>query len=86
MITEKEILEYTQENYPNECDLIARTLINYYTLKNKDDKTDKDELHQEKLYDGVLELFEVLSRTLAEEMDGDSDQIYESLKSIHIKT
>lgn len=85
MINDK-ILKYTQDKYPNEHALIGRSLINYYTLKIKEDKSEFEAMHQEKIYDGVMELFEILSKKIADEIDEDSDVIYESLMSIHIKT
>lgn len=86
MINEQELLEYTKEYYPTEDALIARSMVNYYDLKLREEKSEGDALHQEKIFEGVLDLFEVLSNQLATELDADATDIFKMLKSIHIKT
>ena len=86
MISESEILEYTKTHYINEHNLIIRSMINYYALRLRDDKNAAELLHQERLYDGVIDLFHILSDLIANALGGDSDTIFETLKTIHIKT
>lgn len=85
-MTNDELLEYTEENYAEQNALISRTMINYYTVRNLEDKTEGDEYLEQTLFDKVLELFDVMSKKIAEDTDGDADELYESLKEIHIKT
>ena len=86
MKTEDEILNYTKEYYPNEHELIVKSMINYYTLRMKEEKSEREEMHQQKIYDGVLELFDIMSQQMDEQMLEDSQEIFETLKGIHIKT
>lgn len=86
MIDDRTIIDYTEMHYPSISELIVRSMINYYELKRKVDKTERDILNQEKLYSGVLDLFEVLSKLLSDELGEDSKEIYQRLKDIHIKS
>jgi hypothetical protein len=81
-----ELLKYITVNYPNEHDLIGRSLTNYYSLRLLSNKTDKEELQQDMFMEGVLELLELLSSTIAKEISGDSNDILESFKEIYIQT
>lgn len=86
MITQDTLLAYTKDKYPNEDALIARSMVNYYDLKLREDKTESDTMHQQMIYDGVMELFEILSNQLATELGAEADEIFDLLKCIHIKT
>jgi hypothetical protein len=86
MMDDEEILEYTKKVYPKEHELIVRSMINYYTLKLKEGKDEREEMHQHKIYEGVIDLFQILSKKIGDEMNEDSNLIFESLQSIHIKT
>ena len=85
-LTEKSILEYTKDKYPNEHELIGRSMVNYYDLRLREDKSETDEFHQEKILSGVLDLFEVLSHQIAIELDEEPEVIFNLLRDIHIKT
>lgn len=85
-MSEKELLGYIEEHYSDENDLIARSLINYYELRNLDDKSEAQEECQGMLFDEVLKLFEIMSKQIGSSVDEDSDDIYELLKQLYIKT
>ena len=85
-MTNEFIVKYCESNYPNEVALIARSMINYYSLRNKDGKTDDEFKTQEKIFSGVISLFKELSRTLSFELNVDDSEIFEQLFLIHIKT
>jgi hypothetical protein len=86
MSEENFILEYTNKHYPEENALIARSLVNYYYLKNKEGKTEAEEFFLNEIYECVLELFRILAGKLDEEIGFGQNSIYTSLKAIHIKT
>lgn len=88
MNVEEKILEYTKSNYPKESKTIERSMINFYHSRMNDEKTEQEIFHQQMIYNGVLDLFELLAVALEEEMDlGLSrDEIIQHLKNIHIKT
>lgn len=86
MTDEQFILDYTNKYYDNENRLIERTMINYYFLKNKEDRNEKEEFYMVNLYDGILELFDIMSKKLEEELGLEAADIYSTLKDIHIKT
>ena len=86
MTDEKIILEHTKENYGAEHDLIVRSMINFYHSRLKEDKTDVEIFQQDQIYEGVLDLFAILSEQLSGELEIDKDVVYDHLKSIHIKT
>ncbi len=88
MNVEEQILEHTKKHYPKEVKVIERSMINFYQSRLKEGKTEQEIFHQQMIYDGVLDLFEILSVALDEEMglDISSDDILQHLKNIHIKT
>lgn len=88
MTNEEFILKYTKEHYPDENELIVRSMINFYHLRFKDDKSEQEEFQQNELFEGVLDLFTVMSGALKEELDTElsREEIFDTLKRIHIKT
>lgn len=88
MNVEDTILEYTKANYPKECKAIERSMINFYHSRLNQEKTEQEIFHQQMIYNGVIDLFELLSVALEEELDFDisRDEILQHLKNIHIKT
>lgn len=85
-MTADELLAYTRKHYQDQNDLIARSLINYYELRNLEEKTEAQEECQHVLYEEVLKLFDVMSSEISENMGLDHDDVYQLLKEIHIKT
>ena len=49
MIDDRTIIDYTEMHYPSISELIVRSMINYYDLKRKENKCERDILNQEKL-------------------------------------
>lgn len=88
MDNENIILNYTNKHYQEECKLIENSLINYYYLRLKEGKTKKEIFHQKMLYELVIDLMKILSITIVDEIQLNltSDDIFEHLKDIHIKT
>ena len=86
MTEEDFILDYTDRYYSSENALIARSMVNYYYLRNKEDRTDQEEFYLNETYNSVLELFTILAGKLDEELGLGQNSIYTSLKAIHIKT
>ena len=80
------IINYCNLNYPDETKLIARSMINYYHIRNKEDKSDVDTAMQNRIYSGVIALFREMSKTLSNELEYNENEIFESLFMIHIKT
>lgn len=86
MTDEKKILEHTKLNYPNECKTIERSMINFYHSRLNEHKTEQEVFHQQMIYNGVIDLFELMSVKLEEELGIPSDDVFQHLKNIHIKT
>ena len=88
MNIEETILEHTKTHYPNESKTIERSMINFYHSRLNEEKTEQEIFHQQMIYNGVIDLFELLSVALEEELDFDisRDEILQHLKNIHIKT
>lgn len=86
MTDEEKILAHTQLHYPNECLMIERSMINYYHSRFNTHKTEQEIFHQQMIYNGVIDLFEILSLRLEAELGINSDDIFIHLKNIHIKT
>jgi hypothetical protein len=88
MSIDEQILEHTKEHYPRETKTIERSMINYYHSRMNEDKTEQEIFHQQMIYNGVIDLFELLAIALEDEMNlGISrDCILQHLKDIHIKT
>ena len=88
MNVEEQILEHTKAHYPKESKAIERSMINFYHSRLNEEKTEQEIFHQQMIFNGVLDLFELLSVALESEMDlGISrDEILVHLKNIHIKT
>jgi hypothetical protein len=80
------IIKYCEKNYPVETKLIARSMINYYSIRGKVKKTEVDDKLKDKIYLGVLKLFKELSKILSNELELDENEIYQTLMNIHIKT
>jgi hypothetical protein len=80
------IIKYCDINYPEEMQLVAHSMINYYSIRNKADKTKEDLDCQEAIYVGVIKLFRELARLLSNELELDENDIFETLFMIHIKT
>lgn len=80
------IIKYCEFHYPTETKLIARSMINYYALRNKVNKTEEESVTQDKIYAGVITLFRELSRILSNELDVEENIIFEALFVIHVKT
>jgi len=83
---EDKILEYTKENYPNESKTIERSMVNYYHSRLNENKTEQQIFHQQMIYSGVIDLFEIMSVALEAELGIPSDEVLQHLKNIHIKT
>ena len=86
MNIEEKILEHTQTNFPKESKIIARSMVNFYHSRLNEEKTEQEIFHQQMIYNGVLDLFELLSVALEDEIGLGRDEILEHLKNIHIKT
>jgi len=88
MNIDEQILEHTKVHYPRESKTIERSMINFYHSRLNEEKTEQEIFHQQMIFNGVIDLFELLSVALDDEMDlGISrDQILQHLKDIHIKT
>jgi len=86
MTNADKILAYTKKHYVNENKLIERSMVNYYHSRLKGDKTDLEFIHQQKIFDGVIDLFEMMSEKLSVELGIDSDEVFQHLKNIHIQT
>ncbi len=88
MSIEETILDHTKTHYPKECKAIERSMINFYHSRLNQEKTEQEIFHQQMIYNGVLDLFELLAVALEDELDLDitRDQIVDYLKAIHIKT
>lgn len=86
MISNEGLIKFTKNNYPEEDRVIIRSMINYYVLKLKSNKSAIEISFQETLYDGVIDLFKTLSELIGFELVIDPEIIFTSLKNIHIKT
>jgi hypothetical protein len=86
MNEEKLILDYTNEHYSDVNELISRSMINFYHSKLQINKTKAEIFHQTRLYEGVLDLFEILSSKLSDDLEIPKEDVYDHLKNIHIKT
>lgn len=85
-MTIETLLKYTEQNYSKENEVIASSMINFYSLKNKLNKSKNDEVLQKTLYEQVLVLFEQMSLKIELELGVDHNHIFSLLKEIHIKT
>lgn len=83
---DKLIIEYIENNFPDEMALIERSLINYYSLRNKKDKTSIDIELSQTLYNGVLKLLHIFAIHLSKIYKIDGDILETQLISIFIKT
>ena len=79
------LINMINDKFPLEYATMERSLMNYYHLKNRTDKTEEMEILQKKLIEGIHALLYVMSKVLAEELKEDSDVVFEHLCSIHIK-
>jgi len=88
MSIENIILEFINTHYPKESKMIERSMINFYHSRLTGEKTEQGLLHQQMIYDGVIDLFELLSIKLECKLDLSitSGEIVEHLKNIYIKT
>jgi len=88
MSIETTILEHTKAHYPKESKAIERSMINFYHSRLNEEKTEQEIFHQQMIYNGVIDLFELLSVALENELDLNitRDEIVQHLKNIHIKT
>jgi len=85
-MTADELLTYTEENYTQQNELIARSLMNFYELRLLEEKNEAQEECQKLLFEEVLNLFDIMSSEIEENTGEDHKEIYELLKEIHIKT
>jgi len=81
-----ELIEYIKSSFPDEMSIIERSLINYYYLRNKKDKTESEIELMNTIYDGVNTLFRILSAHISEEFKLDKGALNRQLISIFIKT
>ena len=87
-IEEHNILAYTKKHFPKETKTIERSMINFYHSRLIENKSEQEIFHQKMIYDGVIDLFELLAVVLESELEGciSKVEIVEHLKNIHIKT
>lgn len=82
----KTIIQYCDTNYPDEAKLIARSMMNYYHIKNKKDLSIAEETHKNQIYKCVIDLFWELARRLSDELNLDETELFNTLFKIHVKT
>lgn len=84
-MTDDRLVDMARNTFPKEYAIMQQSLINFYHLKNREDKTEEMEFLQQQLLNGIFSLLFVMSQALAEELGVDSQGLFDKIYKIHIK-
>jgi hypothetical protein len=84
-MTNDQLVNMVKKSFPKEYAIMQQSLINFYHLKNREDKTSEMIMLQQQLFNGIHSILFVMSKALSEEINVDSRELFKQIYNIHVK-